>query len=558
MRRLRPKAQQREPGTNRAKLTKSPGGVNHDRAMRPAAGGGFPLDSGPSMKLFPLFLRRPCRPVFLVALFLASAWPIPAGAQPGAGSYADLSERLARKIAEFDWAGGEVGAIVTDFRHGITVFTHNADTGLRPGPTVKLVTAAAALERLGPDFQFQTELFVRGEVSKGRLMGDLMIRGNGDPTLTTRAGRERDRVSDFLDRWTRGVKKEDIDRIEGSIWVDASAFDDVPYAAGWPVDQRVNPRMPEVSALNLNDNCVEVFWKSGRKKNTIAEFEIYPRVEDYVYFSNNVRLDPAGTDERRYFRRRGFTTIAVEGTLPLKTAAHDRVTIPDPELFFGHVVKTRLAESGIELVGEVANWSEADLAVQESRSIRRVDRVESPPLKEILPVMLGEDRTLDAEVLFKTLGRRATGKAGTFENASRALTNVLSDWGISPSGVVLVDGSGLSSFNRISARRMMAVLEAVHRAPWQRYFGPAAPRIPLERVVRGEGSEGGGGLKPDLAVYGMAGSFPEGFAAAGWAETRGQSRLHFVVLVDGTRVPPSLIRSQVEVLMREIADTAIP
>lgn len=502
--------------------------------------------------------RRLRRLIPLVSIFFACVGVAPLGAQPGPGSYADLRQRLDAKIAGFDWSGGEVGAIVTDFRHGITVYTHKADIALRPGPTTKLVTAAAALERLGPDFTFRTELFVRGEVSRGRLLGDLMIRGDGDPTLTTRGGRDEDRVSDFLKRWTSRVKKEDISRIEGSIWVDASVFDAIPYAAGWPVEQRVSPQMPEVSALNLNDNCVEIFWKPGKKKNRIAEFEIYPPLEDYLFFSNNVRLDPAGVDDRRYFRRGGFTTIAMEGTIPLRTPAHDRVTAPNPPLFFGNAMKTRLEKSGIEVVGEVADWSKADLAVQESRGIRRLDVVESPPLREILPIMLAEDRTLDAEVLFKTLGRRATGEAGTFENASRAMTQIFSDWQISPSGVVLIDGSGLSSFNRISARRMMGVLEAVHRAPWQQFFGPAVPRIPLEGVIQGEGGGGPRALNPDLVVYGMAGPFEGGYAAVGWAETRGKSRLHFVLMVDGTRVPAALIRTQIDVLMREIADTAIP
>ncbi len=472
------------------------------------------------------------------------------------GSYADLGNRLDRKIAEFDWAGGEVGAMVVDFRHGITVYTHNADTAIRPGPIGKLVTSSAALESLGPEFQFRTELFIRGDVTKGRLMGDVLIRGDGDPTLTTRGGLSEKGVSDLLDRWTSLLKKEGISRIEGSIWVDASMLDEVPYAAGWPVEPLVSPRVPEISALNLNDNCLEIFWKPGKKKNTIAEYETYPRVDDYVYFSNNVRLDPRGTSDRRYFRRRGMTTLAVEGTLPLNTPAHDRVTIPDPPLFFGNVLKTRLASEGIELVGPVANWKEADLSIQESRALRRLDLHRSPPVREILPLMLAEDRTLDAEVLFKTLGRRASGDIGTFENASQAMTDIFKQWGISTSGVVFMDGSGLSSFNRISPRRMMAVLEAGHRAPWQKFYDPAIPRIQLDAVM--EGSEASSQGPAELEVYGIAGGFEGGYSAAGWAETRGRSRLHFVLMLEGTRVPPMLIRNQIDVLIREIAMTAIP
>jgi hypothetical protein len=106
---------------------------------------------------------------------------------------------------------------------------------------------------------------------------------------------------------------------------------------------------------------------------------------------------------------------------------------------------------------------------------------------------------------------------------------------------------------------MMAVLEAGHRSPWQRFLNPAIPRIPLDAVMQVSGEQ----EHPDrplreLEVYGMAGSFEGGYAAAGWAETRGRSQLHFVLMLEGTRVPLALIRTQMEVLIREIADTSIP
>lgn len=480
-------------------------------------------------------------------------------AEPDAGAYRGLAGRLDRKIAEFDWAGGEIGVMVADFRHGITSYVHNVDAPLRPGSATKLVTAAAALDRLGPGFTFSTELFARGEVTKGRLMGDLMIRGDGDPSITSLAGTKRSAVTSFLDRWTSAVKKEGITRVEGSLWVDASAFDDVPFAAGWPVERIVEADVPEISALNLNDNVIELLWRSGKKKNRVAEYETFPAVEDYLFFSNNVRIEEAQGAPRRFFRRPGVTTIAIEGALGRGATAHDRVTVPNPPLFFAHAFRGRLKSAGVELIGGVANWRDADLPVQESRALRRIDHHVSPPLSELLPPMLANDRTLDAEVLFKTLGRKDAGGPGTFENGSTAMTDIVRSWGVSPSGIVFLDGSGLSSFNRISARKMLGILEAVHRAPWQRYFDPVVPKISLERALHNAAGEGGPPpLSPELSVRGVAGAHPGGFAAAGWAETRGKSRLHFVILVDRSRLPTALIRSQVEVLMREIADTAIP
>lgn len=501
---------------------------------------------------------RPLR-LFLATLLLLVLTPGPAHAEPSTGAYVGLADRLDRKIAEFDWAGGQVGVMVADFRHGITAYTRDADTALRPGPATKLVTAAAALDRLGPGHTFQTELFVRGDITKGRLMGDLMIRGDGDPSLTSNAGAKRQGVTSFLDRWTAAVKKEGISRVEGSLWVDASAFDDVPYAAGWPVERIVDVDVPEIAALNLNDNVVELFWKSGKKKARVAEYELFPPIEDYLYFSNNVRIAEGVTAPRTFFRRPNVTTIAVEGQLARGATAHDRVTIPNPPIFFGHAFRTRLKAGGVEVVGNVSNWSGADLAIQESRRLRRIEVHASPPLTVLLPDMLAQDRTLDAEVLFKTLGRKSSGEAGSFENGSRAVTETMASWGVSTSGVVFLDGSGLSSFNRISARKMVGVLEAVHRAPWRKDFDPVVPRIALDRAVQALAAEGAPPpLSPELNVFGMAGPFTGGFSSAGWAETRGRSRLHFAILVDGSRLPPALVRSQVEVLMREIADTVIP
>lgn len=507
------------------------------------------------------------RPQARRLLLLAAAWVIAAApssrADPASGAYADLSARLDAKIAQFDWAGGELSLHVVDLRHGITAFTRDADTARRPGPAAKLVTAAAALERLGPEFTFSTELFVRGEASKGRLMGDLLIRGDGDPTLTSRAGTDPQGVTKLLDRWASLVRKEGVSRIEGSIWVDASAFDDVPYAAGWAVESIADPDVPEISALNLNDNTVEVYWTAGKKKEKIAQFLLFPPVDDYLYFSNNVRVDGGGRDERAFFRRAGQPVIAIEGRIPVRAQAHNRVTVPQPPLFFGHVVKTRLKKDGVELVGGVADWKTADLGVQESRRLRRIDLHASAPLRLIIPGMLAEDRTVDAESLFKTLGRRMAAEGetavGTFENGSEALTDVLSGWGISTSGVVFVDGSGLSSFDRIPARKFVAVLAAVRRSSFGGLFEAATPRISLEAALRSEAAEEQKGPpRPEPVVFGMLGAFPQGQAAAGWAQTRGRTPLHFALQVEGSRLPPALLRTQVEVLLREIATSTIP
>jgi serine-type D-Ala-D-Ala carboxypeptidase/endopeptidase (penicillin-binding protein 4) len=511
---------------------------------------------------FSFNLRLLSRVVLLLCVAVVSGMPsarAESQADSADGAYHDLSQRLQRKIDDYDWGGGTVGVHVVDFRHGLTAYRYNADTALTPGSVAKVVTAAAALEGLGPDFQFSTELFIRGEVARGRLMGDLMIRGDGDPTITSFSGSDPSRIQALFRRWSGLVRKEGVARIEGGIWVDATAFDSVAYAAGWPAQNPVDPAIPEISALNLNDNSVEVFWTAGRKKNRIAAYELFPAIEDYLFLSNNVRVDAGGEDRRGYFRRPGLAVIAVEGRIPLRAKAHDRVTVPNPPLFFGHAVKTHLARQGVEVVGGVAPWETADVSVRESRGLRRIDLHRSAPLSEILPAMLARDRTLDAEVIFKALGRAGSDDPGRFEHGSGALTRILSRWGMSTSGVVFVDGSGVSSFNRIDPRRLMGVFDAAHRSPWRRHFEAALPRLRLDAAVRSAAALDSSSLaQPEPVAYGLTGSFPGGQTAAGWAETRSRAPLHFVVMVDGSRLPSPLLSTQVEVLIREIAATWVP
>jgi serine-type D-Ala-D-Ala carboxypeptidase/endopeptidase (penicillin-binding protein 4) len=95
---------------------------------------------------------------------------------------ADLASMLNRRVRSGRW-----GVIVVSLTRGDTLYEVNADQPLRPASTMKLFTSALAFDRLGPDYEFATDVLRDGPIdSAGRVNGDLILRGDGDPSLSNR------------------------------------------------------------------------------------------------------------------------------------------------------------------------------------------------------------------------------------------------------------------------------------------------------------------------------------------------------------------------------------
>ena len=112
--------------------------------------------------------------------------PKPRGVSPMADS-PSVSEKLNKKAG----LGGGGGYAVSDVASGQVLESRYGDTMLPPASTLKAVTTIYALDRLGPSFQFRTEVLGTGPVETGRLKGDLFLKGGGDPSLDT------DRLADL-------------------------------------------------------------------------------------------------------------------------------------------------------------------------------------------------------------------------------------------------------------------------------------------------------------------------------------------------------------------------
>lgn len=204
---------------------------------------------------------RHCRTVLLAALVavaaLAATLPAPALATSGA---ATLRSHIGAVLNKFHLADPSTGIMVWDESSGRALYGYNATAPLVPASNTKLATSAAAMARLGGDYRFKTELYASTlpllpPYGIGEIVGDVFVKGYGDPSISTRAF--QDKVLRFpttrLESFVARLKAMGVTRITGGVVVDDSYFDRVRSCPGW-LPSFVKTQLGTLSALSLNEN----------------------------------------------------------------------------------------------------------------------------------------------------------------------------------------------------------------------------------------------------------------------------------------------------------------
>jgi D-alanyl-D-alanine carboxypeptidase/D-alanyl-D-alanine-endopeptidase (penicillin-binding protein 4) len=487
-------------------------------------------------------------------------------------SKADTDQTLAQwfktRLEAVDWEGGEPAILIQDAEVPLTVFERQADALVLPGSLVQLVTAAAALDRLGPSFHFSTEFFAVHPDPDKRAARAIVVRGTGDPSLSLRYLGSNKAFWQPLDEWARTLRRRKIVRVEGPVIGDASAFDDQWAALGWPRDRRGDSTLPSVAALNFNDNCIEIDWRGKAHPGKVAEFSVFPQLPRYIFISSDVRVAQPVRRERSYERVKDGNLIVASGEVPYKGEAHDRAAIENPARFFAEALRARLVKAGIDVLGPATALSDLPPG-----QVLGIDEVPlgvrfSPLLPELLGHMVRDDATLDAEVLFKTLGRRRAGASqpGSFAGGTLAMQDYLDIIRLPGPYYNLVDGSGRSTINRLSPRQLVYILRQarLNSATGTLYddlfpragalSGRFQPPKPEESGDAAKTAKGASGVvDPATLPIWVKTASGEGLeAAAGRLRTRTGRVLLFAVLINGSRMPSPLLRRQVDQLLIDL------
>lgn len=403
------------------------------------------------------------RTLLALCAFLAIGLLIDNRAAHAAGGLtAETESAILAQLRKAEGKRGTAACVVRDLDTGATLLDWRADEALAPASNMKLATTAAALATLGPDFEFRTQVLARGPIQGGVLQGDLCLVGGGDPNLSGRF--YNGDVTALFRSWAAQLKARGINRVTGNLQYESSLFGGEAYCEAWPKDdQYLKWYCAEVSALAFNDNCVGIKVTPG-KVGQPAVIETIPPTA-YVKIINQTTTAPGRKGaEIGILRGRTDNVITVKGKIYEQASWGYTVDVAvhQPDCYAATVFRETLAAQGVAVDGKV---SAVTLSAADFESAATMLEHRSGLLAALTPINTNS-QNLHAEMLLRQLGVRFTGK-GTFKTGCAAVQEFLKKEGLFTNGVTLVDGSGLASTNRVTARLLAGLL---HRAAGQDYF----------------------------------------------------------------------------------------
>jgi D-alanyl-D-alanine carboxypeptidase/D-alanyl-D-alanine-endopeptidase (penicillin-binding protein 4) len=422
-------------------------------------------------------------------------------------------------------AHGFFGVLVKSIGRDQTFYSLNAGKLMMPASTMKIVTLAAAAEKLGWDYRYDTRLFALGPIDAGDgvLHGDLVVVGSGDPSIDDWDGAATRLFAD----WASQLKSAGIGAIDGRIVGDDNAFDDTGIGFGWSWDDLASGFSAGVSALQFNEGSVQVTIAPGATVGATARVTIAPDAGG-LSVSNLITTGVAGATpaiERR--RLPGTSRLELRGLVPLRgRSISQTVSVNNPTMYFVSALREALIADGIDVRGPAVDVDDLDAPPARGGAIPIVTH-QSQPLSMLVTPLMKLSQNQYAETLLKTIG--AGGGIGTAETGRAAVRSVLDGWGIGTSGLIQVDGSGLSRYNYVTPETLVAILGHVDRD--ERLRGPYEAALPiagrdgtLEGRMKSTAAEGNARIK--------TGSMANVRAMAGYVQTADGEKLAFAILAN--------------------------
>ena len=329
--------------------------------------------------------------------------------------------------------GTAVGYLLIDLESGQALAELNPDLPLIPASTAKLATAVVALDVLGPEHRYRTELLARGAIEAGVLHGDLILRGGGDPALD---------VADLLELVVR-LENRGVRYVDGRFLVDDSVlprFSEI--APGQPPEAAYNPG---IGALSLAFNRVRVAWRGGGR---IDAATLPPLHEATFEGAPPGLLPPGGVQLERNDERAVIWRVADRGRRRQVT----ELPVKDPGLHAGYVFRQLAGAQGISLAPPLRGLTPAGayvLAVHES-----------VPLRYLLRDTLVYSNNMMAEMIGLSAAARLGDVSGGLSAAGDLLLGRLArlmpdvDW----QGAALGNHSGLDGSGRLTPRQLAAIV----------------------------------------------------------------------------------------------------
>jgi D-alanyl-D-alanine carboxypeptidase/D-alanyl-D-alanine-endopeptidase (penicillin-binding protein 4) len=369
----------------------------------------------------------------------------------GVNSFAQLA-KLEKMLSDSLFKNASIAFYVADANDGSVVYSYNPKISLVPASNMKLISSAAALELLGPDYIFKTIIGYTGilNMRNGELNGDIIIKGGGDPALGS--GSFNYHYEDFLGQWTEAIKNAGIRKINGKVITDDSHYDFDPAAARWLWEDLGVSYGAGVFGLSIFDNTCAIKVRTASDGVNVELLGITPELEGYTLIN---RLKTSGTTGDWYVYTTPYSTYGwLSGTIPASKEYVMRASIPDPPLMAAKMLSQRLETEKIKVTGAP---STARIENTTNINITYITQTNSPALRAITEILNKESVNLYADTFTKELGKQFGGN-GSMADGAKVIMQFLGAAGVDTSGFFIEDGSGLSARSAINAEGIATLL----------------------------------------------------------------------------------------------------
>jgi serine-type D-Ala-D-Ala carboxypeptidase/endopeptidase (penicillin-binding protein 4) len=478
-----------------------------------------------------------------------------------------LASRIEAALSSPELRRGFWGVEVVSQKTGKVLYAQNSERLFTPASNTKLFTTAAVLALIGPDYKFHTTIETNGNLDKhGRLTGDLVLVGRGDPNLSGRElpytlhTQRNEHPIQVLEQLADELVQKGVKFVDGDIVADDSYFAFERYGEGWSQDDLVWADGAPVSALTINDNVIFVNILPADRVGERVFVSIVP-FADYYRIDNKILTTPVGTGRKIFINREpGSTVLTLWGNVPLDDAgANEALAIEDPADFAASLFRHLLENRGVVVYGK-QRTRHTELATLSTFSITTTARggsdealhslqnqplvlahYDSKPLVEDVRVINKVSQNLHAEILLRLLGRER-GTAGTVEGGLEVLRGFLNRAGVLADQYVFYDGSGLSRQNLATPHAVVQLLRYAATQPWGGTFRDTLPVAGVD----GSLSDRFKNLSLQGTIHAKTGSLGGVKTLSGYATTESGEEVCFSILTNNFNLPTKRVTDAID------------
>jgi D-alanyl-D-alanine carboxypeptidase/D-alanyl-D-alanine-endopeptidase (penicillin-binding protein 4) len=465
---------------------------------------------------------------------------------------AEIMERPAARRAFW-------GVHVVDLATGRVVYGLNSEKLFIPASNAKLFSTALALERLGPERRFDTQLVAEAELTEdGILDTDLRMIGGGDPNFSSRIVPYDARAEygpdpmEPIRRLAEQAYEAGLRKVTGDIIGDDARYVWTPYPSGWSIEDSTWSYGAPVSALSFNDNRIEILVRPGTAAGKLARLRIEPSI-DYYDVRNQTRTATTRTVAKRLSIELEPDERALQlwGDIPIRSSGRElSVAVDDPALFAALALRHELEGLGVEVIGAVRShhYDASDVPDLKGGALKTPGRyaltlasIESAAMSDIIQVTNKTSQNLHAEMLLREVGYSLRG-VGSHEAGIEEMRTFLREAGLSPWEFFLSDASGLSRKDLVSPAATVKLLRYMWNSPNRDVYVDSLATAGEDGTLDWRFSRS----RAKGRVRAKTGTLSHVTALSGYATTLDGRELAFSVFVNNFGVSTSYVRNLVD------------